>query len=69
MLVLSRKKQEVICIGDDIKIMVTDVRGDRVRLGITAPKDLPIYRKEIYDRIQEETKQTLLKFDINVEWS
>ena len=58
MLVLSRKKQEVICIGDDIKIMVTDVRGDRVRLGITAPKDLPIYRKEIYDRIQEETKQT-----------
>ena len=47
MLVLSRYAEETIVIGDDIEVMVVEVRGNRVRLGITAPKDMPIYRLEI----------------------
>ena len=54
MLVLSRRKDEVIMIGNDIEIVVTDIRGNRVRLGINAPKSISIYRKEIYDSIQCE---------------
>lgn len=54
MLVLSRKKDEAVCIGDDIRVMVVDVRGDTVRLGIDAPRDLPVHRQEIYDVIQRE---------------
>lgn len=56
MLVLSRKKNESIVISDDIRIVVVDVQGDKVRLGIEAPKDTPVHRKEIYDIIQEEKK-------------
>ncbi len=56
MLVLSRKKDEVICIGDDIKIMVVDIQGDKVRLGIEAPKFVPVHRKEVYDAIHREQK-------------
>ncbi len=52
MLVLSRKKDESIMIGDEIKITVVDVRGDKVRLGITAPRETPVHREEIYDSIQ-----------------
>lgn len=51
MLVLSRQKNEVIMIGDDIEVKVADVRGNKVRLGITAPKDIPVHRKEVYDKI------------------
>jgi carbon storage regulator len=54
MLVLSRQKNEAIMIGDDIEIIVVDVRGDRVRLGITAPKEVPVHRKEIYEAIRRE---------------
>lgn len=54
MLVLSRRRDEVICIGDNIKIMVVDIRGDKVRLGIEAPEDVPIHREEVYDRVQAE---------------
>lgn len=54
MLVLSRQKDESIMIGDNVEILIVDVRGDKVRLGITAPKDIPVHRREIYDAIQRE---------------
>lgn len=54
MLVLSRRKDETIMIGDSVEITVVDVRGDTVRLGITAPRSVSVHRKEIYDAIQAE---------------
>lgn len=54
MLVLSRKRDESIMIGDNVEITIVDVRGDKVRLGITAPKEVPVHRREIYDTIQRE---------------
>jgi carbon storage regulator len=53
-LVLSRRKDETIVIGDDVRVTIVDVRGDTVRLGITAPKSIPVYRQEIYEAIQRE---------------
>lgn len=58
MLILSRKNSESILIGDDITIMVVDIRGDKVRLGIEAPKETPIHRSEVYEAIQRENEQT-----------
>ena len=52
MLVLSRKKNEAIVISGDIVITVVEVRGDKVRLGIEAPKDVPVHRQEVWDAIQ-----------------
>jgi carbon storage regulator len=57
MLVLSRQKDESIMIGDEVEITIVDVRGDKVRLGITAPKSIPVHRREIYDAIQREKAQ------------
>ena len=57
MLVLSRHRDESIMIGDDIVITVVDVRGDKVRLGIDAPTDIPVHRQEVYDAIQRERQQ------------
>lgn len=54
MLVLSRTKDESIMIGDDVEITIVDVRGDKVRLGITAPKEIPVHRMEVYKAIQRE---------------
>jgi len=54
MLVLSRQRDESIMIGDDVEIIIVDVRGDKVRLGITAPRSIPVHRREIYDAIQRE---------------
>jgi len=54
MLVLSRKRNEVIRIGDDIKIIVVDIRGDKVRLGIEAPQNVAVHRQEVYDAIQRD---------------
>ncbi len=56
MLVLSRTRNESIMIGDDVEITIVDVRGDKVRLGITAPKSISVHRKEVYNAIQEEKK-------------
>ena len=53
MLVLSRKKNESIVIRDDIVITVVEVRGDKVRLGIDAPKEVPVHRREVYDAIKK----------------
>ena len=58
MLVLSRKKNESIVINDSITIVVVEIRGDKVRLGIEAPKDVPVHRKEIYDAIKASEKST-----------
>jgi len=54
MLVLSRQKDESIIIGDNVEVTIVDVRGDKVRLGITAPKDIPVHRREVYEAIQRE---------------
>ena len=54
MLVLSRMKNESIMIGDDIEVFVVDVYGGKARLGIRAAKDVPVHRREIYDRIKRE---------------
>ena len=52
MLVLSRKKNEYIVVNHDITIVVVEIRGDKVRLGIEAPKDVPVHRQEVYEAIQ-----------------
>jgi carbon storage regulator len=57
MLVLSRQRDETIMIGDDIEITIVDIRGDKVRLGITAPATVPVHRKEVYDAIQRENRE------------
>ena len=54
MLVLSRQKDESIMVGDNVEITIVDVRGDKVRLGITAPKEIPVHRREVYEAIQRE---------------
>ena len=54
MLVLSREKDESFMIGDEVEITIVDVRGDKVRLGVTHPKWIPVHRREIYDAIQRE---------------
>ncbi len=51
MLVLSRKKDESIVINNDIKIVVVEIRGDKVRLGVEAPKEVPVHRQEVFDAI------------------
>ncbi len=56
MLVLSRQRDETIMIGDDIEITVVDIRGDKVRLGITAPSQVPVHRKEVYEAIKRENR-------------
>lgn len=59
MLALTRKKGESIVINNNIEISVLEVRGDQIKIGISAPKDVPIYRKEVYLQIQEETKEAM----------
>lgn len=54
MLVLSRKKNESIVINDDITIVVVEIRGDKVRLGVQAPGEVPVHRQEVYDAIQRQ---------------
>ena len=57
MLVLSRKRDESIIIGDNVVVTVVDIRGDKVRLGIEAPKEVPVHRREVYDAIQRENQR------------
>ena len=56
MLVLSRKKNESIVINNDITIVVVEIRGDKVRLGVEAPKEIPVHRQEVYDAIRRVEK-------------
>jgi len=57
MLALSRKSNESIMLGNDIEITVLEIRGDQVKIGVKAPKEVAIFRKEIYLQIQEENKK------------
>ena len=57
MLVLSRQRDESIMIGSDVEITIVDIRGGKVRLGITAPKSIPVHRREVYDAIQREKSE------------
>ena len=58
MLVLSRKKNESIVINDDITIVVVEIRGDKVRLGVEAPKEVPVHRREVYDAIKRSEQES-----------
>ena len=56
MLALSRKKNEALVINNNVEITILDIKGDQVKVGITAPKEVPVYRKEVYLQIQEANK-------------
>ena len=58
MLVLSRQKDESIMIGDNVEITIVDVRGDKVRLGVEAPKEIPVHRREVFDAIHRGESAT-----------
>ena len=57
MLVLSRHRDESIMIGDNVVVTIVDIRGDKVRLGIDAPTEIPVHRQEVYDAIQRENRE------------
>ncbi|MCR5300890.1 MAG: carbon storage regulator CsrA [Lachnospiraceae bacterium] len=59
MLALSRKKNEALIIDNKIEVTILEIKGDQVKVGISAPKEVPIYRKEVYLQIQEANKQSL----------
>ena len=59
MLALSRKKNEALVINNNIEITLLDIKGDQVKIGISAPKQIPIYRKEVYLQIQESNKAAM----------
>ena len=59
MLALSRKKDEAVIINDDIEITIIEIKGDQVKIGISAPKSVPIYRKEVYMQIQNANKEAV----------
>lgn len=67
MLVLTRKKNETIVINDNIEITVIDINNDQIRIGISAPKEVPIYRKEVYLEIKEENKKAAENKNISLE--
>ena len=64
MLVLARRTNQSIMIGDDIEIVIVDIKGDQVKLGVKAPKDISVFRTEIYEEIQEENRNAA-KSNIN----
>lgn len=59
MLALSRKKNEAIIINNNVEVTILEVKGDQVKIGIAAPKEVPIYRKEVYLQIQEANKEAV----------
>ncbi len=64
MLALSRKQGESIMIGSDIEITILEVKGEQIKVGISAPKSVPVYRKEIYAQIQEANRETVNTLDL-----
>jgi carbon storage regulator len=65
MLILTRRVGETIMIGDDVKVTVLGVKGNQVRVGIDAPKEVAVHREEIYDRIKNEERQGQIAADKN----
>jgi len=65
MLALSRKKSEALIINNNIEITILDIKGDQVKIGISAPKDVSIYRKEVYLQIQESNKEAMSGNDLS----
>lgn len=65
MLALSRKKGEAIVVNNDIELTVLEIKGDQVKIGISAPRSVPVYRKEVYLQIQEENKEAVSEADIS----
>jgi carbon storage regulator len=61
MLILSRKINESIILGDNIVVSVVDIKGDQVKIGISAPKEVKVYRKEVFEAIQNENKAAVIK--------
>lgn len=59
MLALSRKKNEALVVNNNVEIMILDIKGDQVKVGITAPKEVPVYRKEVYLQIQKANQDAL----------
>ncbi len=59
MLALTRKKGEALVINNNVEVTVLEIRGDQIKIGISAPKDVPIYRKEVYLQIQEENEAAI----------
>ncbi|MFM7927657.1 MAG: carbon storage regulator CsrA [Pirellula sp.] len=67
MLVLSRKKHESIVINNEITIVVVEIRGDKVRLGVEAPKEVPVHRREVYDAIKKAVDANNAELDSHLE--
>ena len=67
MLALTRKKGESLVINNNIEVTVLEIRGDQVKIGITAPKEVPVYRREVYLKIQNENKAALNTETLNTE--
>lgn len=67
MLALTRKSGESVVIGNDIEITILDVKGEQVKIGISAPKSVPVYRKEIYLQIQEANKEAATNAEISLD--
>lgn len=65
MLALSRKKDESIIINNNIEITIIEVKGEQVKIGVTAPKSVPVYRKEVYQQIQESNKEAANSADLD----
>lgn len=66
MLALSRKKNEALIVNNNVEITILEIKGDQVKLGITAPKEVPVYRKEVYLQIQESNKDAAKIENIDV---
>lgn len=65
MLALSRKQGETIVIGSDIEITVLEIKGEQIKLGISAPKSVPVYRKELYAQIKDANRETVSTLDLD----
>ncbi len=66
MLVLARKINESIMINDSVEVIVIDIKGDQIKIGINAPKDIKIYRKEVYDEIIKQNKAAMAEEPVNL---